>query len=850
MTVGELVAWLELRSRGWASGLASARRDLEGFRTDIDRSSRDIETFGNALSAVSKPTGLVALAGSAVALSSAVIPAAGALWLLPAPIAAAGAVAATTKVGMVGMGDAMKAIAKGDAKKLADAMRDMSPAGRSFVTTLDQINKKFLTVRQSVQEKLFGGLDRELDGLANNYLPLLDAGMGKTATSLNGLARAGSQVMQSPFMKGVAALVFTETARSLDAFQPAIGPAVTALGMLLKVGMPLVTQFSQWAAGALQAKAGFLSSAAGADYLRAKITTGIAVLQQLGSIAGNVSRAVSNIFTAGNISGQSLLTTLENVTAKFAAWTATAQGQAQINQLLTALVDIAKSMAIIIPVFAGALATVAGVFASLPAPVQSVIAAFLSWGLIIGLVVSKFAPLFALLGRIGPVIVKAAGKWGLLGAAARTAASVTGAGAASILGAFGRMAAGVLARAAMIAAGWLIAMGPVGWAIAAVVGIAALVIANWDKVKAFTISAWTAVSSAVSSAVTAVVGWVTGLPGRIMGALTALGSMIATGAATAWNWLVTTAQTAVTNVVTFLTQLPMQVAYALGYLAGMVYNGALAAWNFLWNTLPGVLAQVGTWLAGLPARVGAWLSALASTVSTKAGEAWQWLVTKVTEFGEQALAWIQALPGKVGSFLASLPGIVIGAATSAFTGFLNAIIAGGSAALAWVQAIPGKVMGFFSAAGSWLVSAGSAIIEGLWNGLKARAQAVLDWIADLGRRIAAGFKAAISSRSPSKVFDKIADKGIGGGLLQGLDRMAPGVLAKMRGIAQDTSRAASQNMGAAIDGRLAGARSRINDVLDQARSAGVTINIHNPTAERSSASINQAAHTQALLGAF
>jgi phage-related protein len=94
-----------------------------------------------------------------------------------------------------------------------------------------------------------------------------------------------------------------------------------------------------------------------------------------------------------------------------------------------------------------------------------------------------------------------------------------------------------LLHAGRMAAAWVIAMGPVGWVIAIIVGLVALIIANWDKVKRFTGAAWDWVSSKVSGAArwakdaavstfTGLVSWVSGLPGRIVGALGNLGSLL------------------------------------------------------------------------------------------------------------------------------------------------------------------------------------------------------------------------------------------------------------------------------------------------------------------------------------
>ena len=877
MNVGQLTAWIELNTKGFIAGLARAKAGLAGLKKDLDSSSRNVRAVGDALGAIAKPSAIFALGGSAIALAAAIKPAVGAAWLLPAPIAAATAAAITAKAGMIGMGDAMKAIGKGDAKALAKAMQDMAPAGKSFVTALDGVNKKLTEVRKSTQQKLFGGLDAELNTLAGQYLPLLDAGMGKVATSMNGWAKAASAAMQTPFMQGVAAQVFQTTAASMNAFTPAIGSIVTALGQVIAVGLPFIQQFSQWAAKGLAAKAAFLGTAQGAQFLHDKITAGVAVWQQLGRISGSILAGLNNVLNGSNAAGISLLGTIESLTAKFAAWSATAAGQQRINDLMNAAVSIFKSLAVILPIFAGAISTIATVFASLPAPVQAVLASFLTWGGILGLVISRFAPLLSLLGRVGPMLIGAAARWGLLGAAARTAAAATNSSVGTIVGAVGRtlltglgsvvtklgplfarigplLASGLARLAPMIAPFILNAIATVGkfvpgigWVVAGIATVVALIITHWSTVKTATVTAWNAV-----------VAFVTSIPARIGAALASLGTAIATAATTAWNWLVTTAQTAVTSVITFISQLPMQVAYALGFLAGIVANLAMAAWNFLSSTLPTAIAAVGTWLASLPGQVGGWLASLASTVSSAASTAWQWLVTHATTFGNQALAFIQSIPGKVGGFLAALPGIVMNAARSAWQGFLSTTQSVAQSALAFIQSIPQKIQGFFAGAGSWLLSAGRAIIDGLLNGLKAAAGAVLSYISNLAGQIKAGFNAAIHVNSPSKDFIKSA-LSIGEGLIMGLKQARPDILSQVANLGAAVVRAASNfptptigvGVGLAGNNSLAGLRNaaRAGQLPDSVGKT-TTINIHNPQPERSSDSINRAARVNALMGAF
>lgn len=131
------------------------------------------------------------------------------------------------------------------------------------------------------------------------------------------------------------------------------------------------------------------------------------------------------------------------------------------------------------------------------------------------------------------------------------------------------MGAAAMAQAIRMAAAWFIAMGPVGWVIGVIVGLVALIIANWDTIKRVTIAVWNAVWKWVSDIMTKIrnwvnqrvldvirffdklsqvkakvmawfgrakdaairkmvelINWVRGIPGRILGAIGNLGSLL------------------------------------------------------------------------------------------------------------------------------------------------------------------------------------------------------------------------------------------------------------------------------------------------------------------------------------
>lgn len=741
----------------------------------------DVDAISDRLKSIGKVGAIAGAAGGLIALAAASSQASGALVALPAAGFMAAGALATVKIGTAGVSDALSALASGDAGKAAEALAKLSPAARAFAVAADGVRKSYKGLQQGVQEKLFAGFAADVTALGRDYLPILDAGLGGIATRLNLAGGAMLDAARSTEVMSAVTGVLAGTGPIVGNLVGTVTNLGVSLLMVAQAGMPLLDQFTQWIANGAGAAAAFLSSAEGAAWLASKVELARVVLSQLGAIVGNVGSLVGSMFSSAQGSGMQLLDTLVQLTARAAAWASSAQGQQQLVALFSLLSQVLTGMLPIIGFVGSAIMTLSSFLASMPAPVQSAVTGFLSFALVAGLILPKIVGLVTglrtVVGALGSVagpVVAAAGRWGLLGKAAGTAATATDATALKIVGAMGRAAVGMMARAVVMAASWLIAMGPIGWLVAAVIAAVALIVLNWDKVKA---------------ALVAVGQFFMALPGMVGAALAWLGSAIAAGASAAWNFLTSTASAAVNAAIAFVMGLPGMVAFALGYLAGMVYNGAMAAWRFLSETLPMAIDAALAWLAALPGRVVAFLVMLGSAIASGALAAWNWLLTTTVSVGSAVIAWVAALPGRIGAFIMALPGILRNAASSAWNGFLSTTKSLAQSALAFIQALPGRIRGFFSSAGTWLVAAGRQIIQGLWNGLKAMAQGVLNYIKDLGKRVADGFKAAVGIRSPSKVF---ADHGIniGKGLVVGLDRVTPDVLAGTRALAGNASAAA------------------------------------------------------------
>ena len=573
--LGSLTVKLGIDPAQFRAGLVTARTELSTFKTGIDGSSRDISKLGDALSSVGRVSSLASLAGSAVSLVSALRPAAGAVLGLPAGALAAAGAYATLKVGTSGLGAALTALASGNAAQADAALKALSPTAQKFALSLNSVRTQYGALKSVVSTDLLKGLDVDAKSLGSTYLPILEAGLGNTALSLNGMADSAVKAASTPFFTGAVNNILAKTSGILNTMRPAAGAALTSIVALAQGGLPLLQTGAGIVTTWLNAKAAFLSSAAGADWMRQKVDAAQATLKQMWAIARNIAAGLGGIFNGASASGASLLTTIQNLTARFATWSKSAEGQQKIQQLFQSLTDLAAQLLVLIPQIAGPLGKVLGVFTSLPGPVQDIIGKTLAWSLMIGKLTSAFSPLIAVLDKVG---LKA------------------------------------LASAAKMAASWLIAMGPIGWAIAAVIALVAIIIWKWDAIKAATVAAWNWITGTVSGAWDAIWGAVSGGVGRVVGLITGAWDDVRNGAVAAWNWITGTVSGAwdaiwgavsrgIDAVVGLAASIGGRILGALGDLGSLLYD---AGANVIRGLINGIKSMVGS--------VGNAVSSIASTI--------------------------------------------------------------------------------------------------------------------------------------------------------------------------------------------------------------------------------------------
>lgn len=116
--------------------------------------------------------------------------------------------------------------AGGGVDQFAEAMAKLSPNAQSFVRTLIRLKEEFAGIKRQVQDRLFAGLDKSLEQLANNWGPKLLPILGGMADALNGVAKNIMEAFGRPeFIDNIA-----KTSKHFERFIGFLGDAVIDIG--------------------------------------------------------------------------------------------------------------------------------------------------------------------------------------------------------------------------------------------------------------------------------------------------------------------------------------------------------------------------------------------------------------------------------------------------------------------------------------------------------------------------------------------------------------------------------------------------------------------------------------------
>ncbi|MEV6081107.1 hypothetical protein AB0L80_39355 [Streptomyces sp. NPDC052069] len=355
---------LRTRLSGLFSGI-NVRPLIAGLGRAVGAAGRLAAPFAVAGAAVGSLVPL--LAGVASALAQ-IAPAAA---LAVSGVLAIGLAAGTLKLAMSGVGDAVSAaLDPNDPEAYAEALKKLSPNARSFVQEIRKAQPALDRIRESVQDRVFSGLDKQLTATATTALPDFRRALDSTATTLNRMATSVFTAARGLAKGGTLGTALKGATDGLAAFRRAPGQVVTALGQIGAAAGPAFARVSEAGGSALDRLSDRLTKAFESGGMERAIDGAISLLGQLGRVGSNVGATLANVFSGLTRDGQGLFGTLEQITGSLRKATATPGFQRALDALSQTMRTVAVTVA---PLLQQAFAVLGPVIESLSRPAQKLV---------------------------------------------------------------------------------------------------------------------------------------------------------------------------------------------------------------------------------------------------------------------------------------------------------------------------------------------------------------------------------------------------------------------------------------------------------------------------------------------
>ncbi|MGW9299427.1 hypothetical protein ACWHA3_01190 [Streptomyces cyaneofuscatus] len=377
-----------------------ADRRFEGVRQGLSRITGMIGGLGGLALPFVKAGAAVGtlvplLAGAASTLAQ-IAPAAG---LAATGVLAVGLANASLKIGMMGVGDALKnAFDPESAEAYAESLKRLAPNARSFVETIRSLGPQFDKLKLKVQNNLFEGLGKTLKQTAKAAGPDLSQALTVSAGALNRMGRQVLNTATGLAKNGTLGKALDSAEVGLHNLIPLPATIVQGLVQIGAAAGPAFERLTRAGGGALERLSARMTKAFESGGMERAIEQAIDLLGQLGRVVGNVGGTLGNIFGGLTSGGQGLFSTLETITGSLKDATGTDGFQRALKALSETMRTVATTVG---PLLGQALAVLGPVVENLAGPAQL-------------LVTTLGDGLSRVLTALGPVLAEASATFGVL----------------------------------------------------------------------------------------------------------------------------------------------------------------------------------------------------------------------------------------------------------------------------------------------------------------------------------------------------------------------------------------------------------------------------------------------------
>lgn len=214
---------------------------------------------------------------------------------------------------------------------------------KQFSKDLKGLKKEFKPVAVAIQKELLPGLLAAFKQLTTT-VPALKAGLAPVGKAVGEVALQLAKVATN--QKNMASLnaLMKATPGIVKPLGSALGSILSIFLRLAEAGAPLLKQFVEFTAEWLKGKEAALDAAKASGRLDSFFEKAGRVSKQLGRILGSVYRGIAGIFKASYKSGESLLDSIEVMTAKFDKWVNGKYGQTKLQTFFESSRDIVREV--------------------------------------------------------------------------------------------------------------------------------------------------------------------------------------------------------------------------------------------------------------------------------------------------------------------------------------------------------------------------------------------------------------------------------------------------------------------------------------------------------------------------
>lgn len=272
-------------------------QDAMASEGDAGQSLLSAGKFISALRSVAIPvigTAVGAVGANILAVTAA---AAQGLWMIPAAAGAAGAAIGTLSVATMGFSDTVKEM--GDPEKFAEAIQNLSPNAQQAALAIQALMEPLTALKNNVQDALFADFGPMINGLANQYLPAIQAMMTGIAGGFNSAAKSVFDQLMTPETQQVITNTINSLVAAFQNLAPAAGPFIDAISRIIETGSSYLPQLADSAAKAAREFATFIASAQSSGDLSRWFREGLDTLGQLWEMVKTVGVAFMNLAPIG-----------------------------------------------------------------------------------------------------------------------------------------------------------------------------------------------------------------------------------------------------------------------------------------------------------------------------------------------------------------------------------------------------------------------------------------------------------------------------------------------------------------------------------------------------------------------